>query len=140
MRLVPTTSYLFFLYDSSTDELAAAHDAGENSSHFSAIRIAMGQRLTGWVAANRLTVVNSDPMLDLGEVARALRPPLRSCLSTPLIVANDLIGVLTVYSTHRDAFTEDHRRLVEVVARQVSLTVRQARGMKRPHSGAQAGT
>jgi diguanylate cyclase (GGDEF)-like protein len=104
----------------------AAHAAGENSSHFSDIRIAMGQRLSGWVAANRQTIVNSDPMLDLGEVARALKPPLRSCLSTPLMVSDDLVGVLTVYSTHRDAFTEDHRRLVEVVARQVSQTVRHA--------------
>jgi diguanylate cyclase (GGDEF)-like protein len=86
----------------------------------------MGQRLTGWVAANRQTIVNSDPMLDLGEVARALKPPLRSCLSTPLMVSNELVGVLTVYSTHRDAFSEEHRRLVEVVARQVSQTIRHA--------------
>jgi GAF domain-containing protein len=86
----------------------------------------MGQRLSGWVAANRQTIVNSDPMLDLGEVARALKPPLRSCLSTPLMAANELVGVLTVYSTHREAFTEDHRRLVEVVARQVSQTVKHA--------------
>lgn len=125
-RLVPATTCVFFLYDSDSDDLMAAHAAGENSSHFSDIRIAMGQRLSGWVAANRQTIVNSDPMLDLGEVARALRPPLRSCLSTPLMVSNDLVGVLTVYSTHRDAFTEDHRRLVEVVARQVSQTVRHA--------------
>jgi diguanylate cyclase (GGDEF)-like protein/putative nucleotidyltransferase with HDIG domain len=125
-RLVPATTCVFFLYESASDELIAAHAAGENSSHFADIRIAMGQRLSGWVAANRQTIVNSDPMLDLGEVARALKPPLRSCLSTPLMVSNDLVGVLTVYSTHRDAFTEDHRRLVEVVARQVSQTVRHA--------------
>ncbi len=86
----------------------------------------MGQRLSGWVAANRQTILNSDPMLDLGEVARALRPPLRSCLSTHLSVASKLVGVLTVYSTHRNAFSEDHRRLVEVVSRQVSQTVLQA--------------
>ena len=125
-RLVPATTCVFFLYDSGADELVAAHAAGENSSHFSDIRIAMGQRLSGWVAANRQTIVNSDPMLDLGEVARALKPALRSCLSTPLMVGADLVGVLTVYSTHRDAFSEDHRRLVEVVARQVSQTVKQA--------------
>jgi diguanylate cyclase (GGDEF)-like protein/putative nucleotidyltransferase with HDIG domain len=125
-RLVPATTCVFFLYDSDSDELMAAHAAGENSSHFSDIRIEMGQRLSGWVAANRQTIVNSDPMLDLGEVARALKPPLRSCLSTPLMVANELVGVLTVYSTHREAFTEDHRRLVEVVARQVSQTVKHA--------------
>jgi diguanylate cyclase (GGDEF)-like protein/putative nucleotidyltransferase with HDIG domain len=125
-RLVPATTCVFFLYDSNADELVAAHAAGENASHFTDIRIAMGQRLSGWVAANRQTIVNSDPMLDLGEVARALKPPLRSCLSTPLMVLDELVGVLTVYSTHRDAFTEDHSRLVEVVARQVSQTVRHA--------------
>jgi diguanylate cyclase (GGDEF)-like protein/putative nucleotidyltransferase with HDIG domain len=125
-RLVPATTCVFFLYDESTDELVTAHAAGENSSHFADIRIAMGQRLSGWVAANRQTIVNSDPMLDLGEVARALRPPLRSCLSTHLVLESKLVGVLTVYSTHRNAFNEDHRRLVEVVARQVSQTVLQA--------------
>jgi len=125
-RLVPATTCVFFLYDTQADDLVAAHAAGENASHFSEIRIEMGQRLSGWVAANRQTIVNSDPMLDLGEVARALRPPLRSCLSTPLIAGKDLVGVLTVYSTHRDAFSEDHRRIVEVVARQVSETVKHA--------------
>lgn len=123
-RLVPATTCVFFLYDSDVDELVVAHAAGDNASHFSQIRIEMGQRLSGWVAANRQTIVNSDPMLDLGEVARALRPPLRSCLSTALLAGDDLVGVLTVYSTHREAFTEDHRRIVEVVARQVSETLR----------------
>jgi diguanylate cyclase (GGDEF)-like protein/putative nucleotidyltransferase with HDIG domain len=133
-RLVPATTCVFFLYDSESDELAVAHAAGDNSSHFSDIRIAMGQRLSGWVAANRQTIVNSDPMLDLGEVARALKPPLRSCLSTPLLLSNELVGVLTVYSTHRDAFTEDHRRLVEVVARQVSQTMKHAVDFSRDNS------
>jgi putative nucleotidyltransferase with HDIG domain len=130
-RLVPATTCVFFVYDIVGDELVAAHSAGENASHFADIRIVMGQRLSGWVAANRQTILNSDPMLDLGEVARALKPPLRSCLSTPLVSGNELIGVLTVYSTHREAFTEDHRRIVEVVARQVSQTVQYALGFKR---------
>ena len=36
-----------------------------------------------------------------------------------------LVGVLSVYSTIAEAFTDDHRRLIEVVARQVSETIRQ---------------
>jgi diguanylate cyclase (GGDEF)-like protein len=130
-RLVPATTCVFFLYNRDTDELVAAHAAGDNAAHFCDVRIEMGQRLSGWVAANRQTIINSDPMLDLGEVARALRPPLRSCLSTPLLANSDLVGVLTVYSTHRDAFTEDHRRIVEVVARQVSDTIRQSETFRR---------
>ena len=62
---------------------------------------------------------------------RTIRPPLRSCLSTPLIAGKDLVGVLTVYSIHRDTFNEDHRRVVEVVARQVSETVKQSVAFRR---------
>ena len=40
---------------------------------------------------------------------------------------SQLVGVLSVYSTIADAFTDDHRRLLEVVARQVSETIRQVR-------------
>jgi diguanylate cyclase (GGDEF)-like protein len=36
-----------------------------------------------------------------------------------------------VYSTHRDAFTEDHRRIIEVIARQVSKTVKYGIGFER---------
>jgi diguanylate cyclase (GGDEF)-like protein/putative nucleotidyltransferase with HDIG domain len=124
-RIVPASTCVFYVYDSKADELQA-HAAGEHSAHFSGLRIPRGQRLTGWVAANKQTILNSDPVLDLGEVARALRPRLRSCLSTPLLSDTDLVGVLTVYSIHRDAFTENHRRIIEVVARQVSHTVRHA--------------
>ena len=123
-RIVPASTVVFYVYDADRDELLAAHAFGDNTAHFTDLRIPRGQRLTGWVAANKQTILNSDPTLDLGEVARVLRPPLRSCLSTPLQVETALVGVLTVYSTHRDAFTEDHRRVVEVIARQVSKTVK----------------
>jgi diguanylate cyclase (GGDEF)-like protein/putative nucleotidyltransferase with HDIG domain len=125
-RVVPASTCVYYVYDAVADELVAAHAAGENAAHFIGIRVPRGQRLTGWVAANKQTILNSDPMLDLGEVARALRPRLRSCLSTPLLSGDSLVGVLTVYSVHKDAFTEDHRRIIEVVGRQVSQTVKHA--------------
>lgn len=125
-RILPAAACVFYVYDEGADELYAAHAAGEHASHFTGLRIPRGQRLTGWVAANKQTILNSDPVLDLGEVARVMRPRLRSCLSTPLTTDDGLVGVVTVYSTHKDAFTEDHRRIIEVVARQVSETVRHA--------------
>lgn len=133
-RILPAATCVFFVYDDAADELYVAHAAGENAAYFSGLRIPRGQRLTGWVAANRQTILNSDPVLDLGEVARAMRPRLRSCLSTPLISESDLVGVLTVYSTHRDAFSEDHRRIIEAVSRQVTQTVRHAVDFERNRS------
>lgn len=125
-RIVPASTTVFYTYDTESDELIAAHATGENAAHIIGLRIPRGQRLTGWVAANRQTILNSDPILDLGEAARSLAPRLRSCLSTPLAIGTNLVGVLTVYSTRRDAFTEDHKRVIEVVGRQVSQTVKSA--------------
>jgi diguanylate cyclase (GGDEF)-like protein len=71
-------------------------------------------------------MVNADPILDLGDVSRLLKPRLRSCISTPLVSAQDLVGVLTLYSVDSDAFNDDHKRILEIVGRQVSQTVRQA--------------
>jgi putative nucleotidyltransferase with HDIG domain len=126
-RVVPASTCVLFMYEQERDELVVAHASGEGASQFADLRIPRGQRLTGWVAANRQSIVNSDPVLDLGEaVLRHSKPRLRSCLSTPLISDSQLIGVLTVYSPSTDAFTDDHRRLLEVVATQVSDTVRHA--------------
>jgi diguanylate cyclase (GGDEF)-like protein/putative nucleotidyltransferase with HDIG domain len=122
-RIVPASTCVFYIYDPESDELYAAHASGDNATQFSGVRIVRGQRLTGWVAANKQTILNSDPMLDLGEVARVIRPRLRSCLSTPLVSEGNLVGVLTLYSPNKDAFNEDHRRVIEVVSRQVSQTI-----------------
>ena len=125
-RVVPASTCAIYAYDSESDELLCTHAAGENAAQFADLRILRGQRLTGWVAANKQTILNSDPVLDLGEVARSMRPRLRSCLSTPLVTNTELVGVLTLYSPAPDAFSDDHRRIIEAVARQVSPTLRQA--------------
>ena len=123
-RMVPASTCVFYLYDIDDDELVASNASGEHAGHFADLRIPRGQRLTGWVGANRLSVLNSDPVLDLGEAARSMRPPLRSCLSTPLTCGPDLVGVLTAYSTQRDGFTEEHQRILEAVAGQVGQTLK----------------
>jgi len=130
-RLIPSTACVFYLYDSDADVLVAAHAPGDTTGAFTGLRIPLGQRLTGWVAANRQTVVNSDPILDIGESARSLQPPLRSGMSTPLLAGDVLVGALTLYSSHREAFTEAHRRILEAVAGQVAHILHHAREAER---------
>jgi diguanylate cyclase (GGDEF)-like protein/putative nucleotidyltransferase with HDIG domain len=125
-RLIPSSLCVFYSYDTATDELEAKHAMGEATSVVRGLRIPLGQRLSGWVAANRRTIVNSDPTLDFGDVARQLTPRLRSCLSTPLLSDDQLVGVLTLYSATADGFNEDHRRIIEVVARQIAHTFKRA--------------
>jgi diguanylate cyclase (GGDEF)-like protein/putative nucleotidyltransferase with HDIG domain len=123
-RLIPFAQSILFLLDPATDELEAKHATGAASSVVKGLRIPLGRRLSGWVGANQQTIVNSDPTLDLGDVARTINPRLRSCLSTPLTSEAQLVGVLTLYSEAIDGFNEDHRRVIEVVARQISHTLK----------------
>jgi len=125
-RLIPSSLSVFYLFDGNADDLVASHIVGEPAAMLTGLRIPRGQRLSGWVAANRQTIRNSDPVLDFGESARAMSPRPRSCLSTPLIDRNELVGVLSLYSTNRDAFTADHERVIEIVARQVAPVLRSA--------------
>jgi diguanylate cyclase (GGDEF)-like protein/putative nucleotidyltransferase with HDIG domain len=125
-RLIPSALCVFYVYDASSDELAARHVVGEGASAIQGRRIGLGQRLSGWVAANRQTILNSDAELDLGDIAKLLSPRLRTCLSTPLLYGDELIGVLSVYSSDENGFNDDHRRTIEVIARQVARILRTA--------------
>jgi diguanylate cyclase (GGDEF)-like protein/putative nucleotidyltransferase with HDIG domain len=121
-RLVPFTQSVLYLYDSSTDELEAKHAVGDASTALRGLRIPMGQRISGWVAVNRRTALNSDPALDLEDIARSLNPRLRSCLSTPLTYGDELVGVISLYSNSSEAFDDDDRRVVEIVAQHIGYT------------------
>jgi GAF domain-containing protein len=125
-RLIPASLCVFYVYDPSSDELAARHVVGDGDLVIRGTRIGLGQRLSGWVAANRETICNSDATLDLGEAARSLVPPLRTCLSTPLLFDNTLIGVLSLYSIEHDGFNDDHKRVIELVARQIAHVFKSA--------------
>ena len=125
-RLLPASTCVYFIYDADGDELVDRHVVGTHAAHVPGSRVGIGHRLSGWVAADRRTTVTSDPLLDLGDMARSPNPRPRSALSTPLLVENGLLGVLSPYSTSRDAFTPGHRRVAEMVGRQVSRTLSDA--------------
>jgi len=125
-RLIPSSLCVFYLYDHASDDLEARHAVGDRSAMIRGTRVGLGQRLSGWVAANRQTIVNSDATLDLGDLARAPGLGLKSCISTPLIAGDILVGVLSLYSKHVNGFNDDHRRIIEVVGRQIAHTLERA--------------
>jgi diguanylate cyclase (GGDEF)-like protein/putative nucleotidyltransferase with HDIG domain len=125
-RLISCSLCVFFVVDEGTAELEARHATGEGASLVRGLRVPLGQRLSGWVAANRQTIINSDPVLDFGDTARPHALSLRSCLCTPLATDDDLVGVLSIYSTEVSGFNEDHRRIIEAVAREAARALRRS--------------
>jgi putative nucleotidyltransferase with HDIG domain len=77
----------------------------------------VGKGLSGWVAANRHTIVNSDPGLDLGDAAPLLG--LRSATATPVFAFGTVVAVLTLYNPDRGAFSERQVRIIGVLAQEI---------------------
>src|SRR5205814_10160410 len=115
-RIVPAATGAWFLKSDGADRLIAVSAFGPAADAVRGIVIRVGDRLTGWVAVNRQTIVNSDAALDLADRALRASPPLVCCLSVPLASGGSVAGVLTLYASARGAFSEDAGRLLGMAA------------------------
>jgi diguanylate cyclase (GGDEF)-like protein/putative nucleotidyltransferase with HDIG domain len=125
-RIFPAQLIAYFMYEPTQDRLRATHVVGDGAEHVLGMAIPTGHRLTGWVAANRQPILNSDPTLDLGDVSDRLPVVLKSCLSVPLVTDDQLVAVLTLYSSSRDAFGTDHQRLAVALSRHLGHILRES--------------
>jgi putative nucleotidyltransferase with HDIG domain len=112
-QLTPARVCVVYRYDSGSDVLVCEAAGGDTRNLLSGLTIRIGERISGWCAANRRASVNSDASLDLFQLASAFPEPLRSALAVPLIHGSQLCGVFTCYSSDIDAFTDAHRYSVE---------------------------
>lgn len=131
---VPFAAALWYRYDRSSDHLVVHSANGLLRDVAATLQIPVGERLSGWVAANRRSIANSDPALDLGDLARR-HGGLSHALCVPLVAGKDILGVLALYRT--SAFSEHERHLMEVVAR--ALAARSHPEDPRPTGGATIG-
>ena len=115
-QLMPATVYALYVFDSKSDSLICEVAPGDQQNALLGLTIPVGERVSGWVGANRQTAMNSDATLDLGEIARVFKPSLRSTISTALANEGQLVGVLTAYAASEAAFSDDHRGIFEQVA------------------------
>jgi putative nucleotidyltransferase with HDIG domain len=127
-QLTPATVYAVFIYDSESDVLVCDRVSGDAKTLVLGLRIPVGERVTGWCAANRRASLNANASLDLGEIARLFQPNLRSTISAPLVRDERLPGVLSAYSAGDSAFNEAHQYAFEQVAARLAdfVLVRQS--------------
>ncbi len=74
------------------------------------LKLAIGRGVTGWVAKNGQPLRISDVTADFRYVS--VRKDVRSELAVPLILEGQLIGVLNVDSTRKNAFSADDEELL----------------------------
>ena len=136
-RLVPTVPHeTLVLWARRGDHLFAECIVGEHHSVFSSIKISLGAGLSGWVADTRKPVLNGNPAVEpVTAQSNERMQQYKSALSVPLEAANGVLGVITFYSTVKDAYCSEHLRLILALAPRLttavehSLQFRQAENM-----------
>ena len=117
-RVVPFQTCVVYLYDELKGYATPAHVAGRNAQILSDKCVAPGEGVTGFALANRCTINQLHPSLDL--VGLDIEREYRSMASLPLFKNEIVLGALSVYSTELEQYTDDHMRFLETVARLAS--------------------
>ena len=97
---------------------------GAHAAMLRRVRKPRGAGISGWASATRRGVLNADAALDLGpdaaatDAAAALRR-----WPCPLSTTASACGVLTLYASSPNAFSEDQLRLLELLAPSFAASV-----------------
>ena len=103
-----------------------ASDRGTGERRGLTLRV--GEGLAGWVVQNREAALVDDLRQDPRWVAApGSSREHRSALVTPLMVADDVIGVLMVFSRTEAYFSGESLTLVKAIANQVAVAINNAR-------------
>lgn len=114
------------LVDGSANELYVRAQNGYDADPTAYTRIKIGEQgVTGWVAQHKSPLY----VPDVSREARylAVDPKIRSELALPLIVRDNVIGVLDIESSKTDYFSDDMIGLLALFASQAAVALENTR-------------
>ena len=90
-------------------------------------KLKIGEGLAGWVVANRESALIDDLLEDERWVSTTTSSrEHRSAIVVPLLVAEDVIGVLMVFHRKTEFFSTERLSMVQAIAGQVSVAINNA--------------
>lgn len=119
-----------YLIDEASSDAVPIFVEGTGGRALASSRVPIAERMTGWVAAHRTAVWNTDAALDLSSAASGVNLALGSSL--PLCSGDTLLGVLSLYGRAEQEITVSQRRALESLLPTISDAVLGA--LQRPSS------
>lgn len=113
------------LLNEKTQELYFRFSLGHQREVAERMRVKVGEGVTGTAAQRREAVLVDDVSTDARYISAV--PNVRSELAVPLIVKNRLIGVIDIESPQPNHFTEEHKRLLMLIASRMAIGIENAR-------------
>jgi sigma-B regulation protein RsbU (phosphoserine phosphatase) len=123
-RVIDYKIFSILLLNEKTQELRMRFQIG-HSAEAERLRVRVGNGVVGKAAEERKTLLVDDVAAFPGYINA--HPDARSELAIPLIIKNRVIGVLDLQATSRGYFTEEHSRLLELIASRIAIGVENAR-------------
>ena len=119
------------LYDQQEGCLRIAASRGIEEELARSIRIAPGDKIAGWVYAERRPVIlNRETQEDSPFAELLKRPEIVSAVSLPMLVRDEIIGVLNVSHNDGDSrFSESDIEMLGILCTQASLALENVRSM-----------
>jgi len=113
---IPYENGTLFVANRATGQLTPSVVRGGHVDLIGAVHFDHGFGFSSWVAKQKKPIL----LTDLHASRRDGRPDIGSFLSVPMVVQGELIGVLNLSHTANGAFTEDHLRLLTLIAAQAA--------------------
>jgi len=128
---------LLCIYTIREGTLIPDYSAGTEQRLFSSLRIPVGQGLSGWVAENNSSVVNGNPAVEPGYLNDpTVITNLKSALAIPLEEDGSAIGVLSLYSREKNAFSRDHLRVLQALGPRLGAALSNGRKLSEAQDNA----
>ena len=131
-QLAPNATMALYALDESKTSIASQYVAGPAAASVPGVPIPLGERISGWVAANCRAMTDADAVLDLGKGCEGT---LRYALASPLVGDRGLLGVLTLYSA--EPFGEQLALTVEMIGPHLAKAVAAATTAETSHRSTQ---
>ena len=116
--------FAILLLNERTQELRLRFQIGYPREYAERARIKVGHGVTGRAAQTRQAILVEDVTKEEGYIEAV--PNVRSELSVPLIVKNRLIGVIDLEAREPGYFTDEHRRLLTLIASRMAVGIENA--------------
>src|SRR5467141_422394 len=124
-RVIDYEIFAILLLNEQRQELYVRFHVGYPAEIADRLRVKMGQGVTGRAAQTRQAVLVADATQESFYLEAV--PNVHSELAIPLIVKNRVIGVIDIEAREKGYFTEEHKRLLTLIASRMAVGIENAR-------------
>ncbi len=128
-EVVPYDLFAILLYSERLRGLSIRHSIGHREEIIRSLVLPLGEGITGAAAATRQPILANDVRNDPRYLSAL--DAVRSELAVPMLARGKLVGVIDLQSTKLNAYREQDRSMLQLIATRVAVSIDNARLYRR---------